>query len=210
MKSIMFNVNLDKVEVKSNDNSAYNPFVWCIEIPTLSAYTVEYFSLNISPLSSFHQGDIITGNTIEFETDFVKEEINSLEVVIYYHGIKDYQALFPWITDEPVRKRLATYYEELEKTFEVKAWLPFVLMCAAVIEGMLYEKLGRPTVTLNEMIEQATENGLLNLNDSSIMHKARKSRNLVHINRRELPYVNRKEALEMRVTIDRLIKHFSF
>ncbi len=203
----MFNIKPTQVTQSKTEDGSLN--LWEINIPILSAYSVEYISANLDSLSMVWPNECFVDNVIKFPTDFDKSEIKNFVVVVNYHGIKEYEALFPWIKEEKLINRIAKFYAELEKCYENEAWLPALLMSGAVIEGLLYAKLGYQQNILNDLITIAQNRNLVSVKDASILHGIRRYRNLVHANNYNESFVSRKEALEVKTVIDRIIKKFA-
>jgi hypothetical protein len=177
-------------------------------VPTLPAYAIEHSDFSINGLGSNKEGDayaIIGDKVLCNESDIQADD--SLRLIIYYHGIRDYRLLFPLITDSALVERLGNFYEEAEKNFANGAWLSYALMCGAIYEGLLFAKLG-----VNETFALLTRNaltgGIIDTATADVIEKARNFRNLVHANRYHDIYVSRADAMDMRTTIDKLIKKF--
>lgn len=212
MKTSLFVVDVSSVDCIEGCNSN-SPFTWEIKIPLLPAFSVEYLSIKVDAVSALLSGEeSIDGNKLIVDSKFeLFSSIKSIPVEIHYHGIKDYSALFPNVNDSILRERLGVFYEEAEKNFEQGAWLSFTLMCGAVFEGLLHAKLnpGYTGNTFSDMISYAYRNGIINNKQRDIMNNVRNSRNLVHANKIREPYISRKNAMEIRITLDMLIKDFS-
>jgi len=181
----------------------------------LPAYSVEYFSIQLGPISALEDNLEVEGTneikiTSEFDISEVPEMGISVSITLNYHGIRDYSMLFPWINNSCLRERLGLFYEECEKNFEQGSWLSFSLMCGAIFEGILYAKLEMPNSnnTFKKMIDEAFVNELINDSQKEIMDKVRNLRNLVHGNNYRISYVSRKDAMDIRNTLDKLIKSF--
>ncbi|WP_374989663.1 DUF4145 domain-containing protein (plasmid) [Priestia megaterium] len=221
MKSTLFTVKSTHFNSIENLPDRKPRHTLSIEIPILPAFSIEYMSFQLGPLSAISPlsedpDDVrVTGTKISMLSDFSASEIeeiyDGLDVIIHYRGIRDYSLLFPWITHRNLRKRLGQFYEEAEKCFDQESWLAFSLMCGAVFEGMLYGKLERPTTnnTFHEMITTCKNRGFLNNHQANIMSKVKGLRNLVHANKYNIPYVERRDAMDIRATLDQLIKAFS-
>lgn len=81
------------------------------------------------------------------------------------------------------------------------------LMCGAIFEGMLFAKLEQPNNSkFHQLITSARQNNLINIDTESKMNKVRVYRNLVHASRHSDPYVSRVDAMDIRTTLDKLIK----
>lgn len=80
-----------------------------------------------------------------------------------------------------------------------------MLMCGAIFEGILFAKL-RQNKSFNDLISAASHTGLIDAHTESIMNTVRGYRNLVHANKHTDPYVSRIDAMDTRITLDKLIK----
>ncbi|OAH58325.1 hypothetical protein AWH48_18285 [Domibacillus aminovorans] len=215
MKSILIQVPFKNIKCRLNHstNSDVYPYLWEINIPILPAFSLGYFSVQTGALSNVSNDEgRMEGNKIIIAAEYqLMRHVDSLLIALHYHGIKDYSLLFPWVKNNSLRKRLGNFYEEAEKNFEQGAWLSFALLCGAVFEGMLHAKLNPPENgrTFEDMTSDAFAKGILNKTQHDIMKKVRKSRNLVHPNMINIPYVTRRDAMDIRVTLDKLIKDFS-
>ncbi|MEB9862126.1 DUF4145 domain-containing protein [Bacillus cereus] len=218
MKSILFEVNYEHINCSIKPSydplEELCPYLWHINIPILSALSVEYFSVQDRGSFSLSSLDtVVAGDTLIMESAYpLSEEHRSISVVVHYNGIRDYSLLFPWVSNVDLKRDLGLFYEEAEKNFEQGAWLSFALMCGAVFEGMLYAKLNYPSENgFNLMITRASneENNILNASQKEIMDKVRILRNRVHCNKFDLPYVSRVDAMDIKSLLDRLIKDFS-
>lgn len=221
MRSTLFHVNDQYIQTTAINQDPDSAFILNIEIPLLPAYSIEYLSIQLGPLTytSSLTGNaadtVINGNKIITESDYSASVINhsykGLGVIIYYQGIRDYSLLFPWVSPVKLRERLGMFYEEAEKCFSQGSWLSFSLMCGALFEGMLYSKLNRPTTNNNffDLINQGKNTNLLNNDQAHIMEKVRRLRNLIHANNFNYPYITRKDATDIKSTMDQLIKSFS-
>lgn len=182
-------------------------------ISTLPAYAIEYSDFLINGLGGHKEGDLvkeesiyeIRGNEILCKVADVSYD-DALRLVVFYHGIRDYRLLFPSVADIGLVERLALFYEEAEKNFESGAWLSYALMCGAIYEGLLFNKLGK-NMKFQILIAEALDNHI-DKRTADIMERARNFRNLVHANRFSEAYVSRVDAMDMRTTMDKLIKGF--
>jgi hypothetical protein len=213
MKSILFEVSTENILCKLNKENMRYPFLWHLEIPILSAFSIEYFSIQDGSVHTFStKNDQILGNELIVESEYpLTDDIEGVTVVVHYHGVRDYSLLFPWVHLQKLRERLGNFYEEGEKNFEQGAWLSFALMCGAVFEGMLYAKLN-PSGSKHgykDMLESALENNLIDAEQFGIMNNVRYLRNLVHGNKFELPYIDRASAMDLRSTLNNLLKDFN-
>ncbi|OOR20552.1 DUF4145 domain-containing protein [Bacillus cereus] len=219
MKSMLFRVTSEYVTSSNNPSfdrddlqRTHFPYLWDLRIPILPAFSVVYFSIEC-------EGDLVFSVTRdEIHDDILTIESDRsdlfdseyLSVVVHYNGIRDYSLLFPWVEKDGLKHDLGLFYEEAEKNFDQGAWLSFALMCGAVFEGMLYDKLGYPSKNnFNNMINVANDRNIISEHQKNIIDKVRESRNRVHCNKFDLPYVSRTDAMDMKSLLDRLIKDFS-
>lgn len=204
MNTIFFDVDMTTASVQTR-NGVLSVVV---KIPTIPAYAIEHSDLIVNGVGSK------TGNFYIIEGDeliCVQGTIgvnDVLRIIIHYHGIRDYRLLFPAVSDVGLVDRLANFYEESEKNFNAGAWLSFALMCGAIYEGLLFDKLNQ-NVKFQILINDACTNNLIDPHTAAIMHKTRNFRNLVHANRFSDPYVSRADAMDIKTTLDKLIKKFS-
>lgn len=212
MKSILFEVTPEDIESSVLDDGEY-PYLWKLYIPILSAFSVEYFTIQYGELVTFStKNDVVNGNFITVESGIDSNDWNkNLTVVITYNGIRDFSLLFPWIDIEDLRIRLGEFYEEADKSFETGAWLSFALMCGAVFEGMLFAKLSSSTQETNyfNLLEMGRQSHLIKEDQYTNMNKVRELRNLVHANKYNRAYIMRKDAMDIRKTLSELLKEFS-
>ena len=110
--------------------------------------------------------------------------------------------------DSSLAKRLGEFYEKSEKAFENGAWLSYALLCGGIFEGLLLDKKVAGNIFYDK-IEEAEKQLIINDLQKQIMHTARKARNILHANKYNDPYIIRKDAMDIRTTMDVLIKEFS-
>ncbi|MGG3651923.1 DUF4145 domain-containing protein [Bacillus pseudomycoides] len=220
MKSMVFKFNTDNVEVTNNpkfeveDRLKRYPYLCHFKIPILPAFSVEYFSVEVKGDTLLLTNEKLTSEntvTIERMVPYIPDDIDSVLIVVHYHGIRDYGLLFPQVTKERLKRDLGLFYEEAEKSFDNGAWLSFALMCGAVFEGMLYDKLGYPKKenSFVAMTNEAFDNKIINKQQKDILDYVRGLRNRIHCNKFNSPYVSRTDAMDMKSLLDRLIKDFS-
>ncbi|MFC8689279.1 DUF4145 domain-containing protein [Brevibacillus porteri] len=214
MKTTMFEVEKSALNCSKNTdvntNSEY-PYIWKISNSLFLAYSIEYFSLQHGGQNVQISADQSVGHELIILSEYELIDDVPTSVVLHYHGVRDYSLLFPWVANVNLRERLGLFYEEAEKNFDQGAWLSFALMCGAVFEGMLFAKLNPASSRNNfsNMITDATANRLLNGHQQNIMNTVRNFRNLVHGNLYTNPYITRKDAMDIRTTLDKLIKEFN-
>lgn len=201
-------------QMKVGSYDAYERVI-AVEVPTLSAYAVEHadFTPPIgvdTGLSILSLGPdfYVNADELKFSSGFSLKfsSIESCRLVIHYHGIRDYSHLFPMVSDAQFRIRLGQFYEEAERTFESGSWLAFALMASAVYEGLLSWKLNSRSEPFAKLIAKAHQRGLIETQEAQILGTAREHRNLVHAARFETPWVQRGGAMDMRTTMDSLIR----
>ncbi|MNP50482.1 hypothetical protein D3C76_1447490 [compost metagenome] len=117
--------------------------------------------------------------------------------------------LFPKVTDDKIANRLGCFYEEAEKCLSNNAWLSYSLMCAAIFEGLLYWKY-KTKESLYSLTENAYAENVIDLHTKLIIDNVRNSRNLVHTNNYNDDYISRCKAMDIRTTMDKLIKEFDY
>jgi hypothetical protein len=199
MKSKLINLTHNKKKWIIDENK---PELYHIPIPTINAYSIEYITA------------ILSGKILELSVDCVKEKcieifsrinLNEVEIKlqIYYHGIREFELLFPSVNNQKLRIRLGEFYKESELAFDNGAWLSFVLMSGSIFEGVLYSLINK-NETFQKLIDQALSNGLITTYESNIMHKVRNFRNLVHSSRYDEPFVPRADAMDVK----RLLEDF--
>ena len=205
MNTILFDLDYDTATHEVRDGKSIVVF----KVLTLPAYAIEHSDFSINGLGSNKEGDayFINGDEVQCEENDVAAD-DSLRLIIYYHGIRDYRLLFPLVASADLVARLASFYEEAEKNFDTGAWLSYALMCGAIYEGLLFDKLAA-NETFAVLTRNALAGGLIDAASANIMNKARNFRNLVHANRFHEVYVSRADAMDMRTTVDKLIKKFS-
>jgi len=212
MKSILFEINNNDIQcLKNEDSETKNDFeyVIVISLPLFSAFSVEYFSVvvdNQSVPCSIEKN--IKGGNIRILSEYSINEQYEVTVMLYYHGIRDYSLLFPWIEGEQLRQRIGYYHEEADKNFESGAWFSFSVMCGAIFEGILYAK-GIQGDRFYDKIQNAFREGLLTERQKEIFDLVRKYRNALHSNLYEVPLITRKDAMDIKNTLNMIIKSFS-
>ncbi|EOD77771.1 hypothetical protein D515_03533 [Grimontia indica] len=180
-------------------------------VPTLSAYAIEFSELRI--FGFFEEGthktltqDIdyfINGDSI-FIDYFHPVHVTYIQLIVNYHGIREYELLFPKVTNLELKSRLAKFYQESEASFESQSWLCYSLMNAAIFEGMLISVIGKDCGFYN-LIEMAKNKGYINSFESECIHNARNKRNLIHAGKFKADFITRAEAMDLRTVMDKLI-----
>jgi len=204
MKSTIFDLVITSPTCV-HKNPSDNVYVYEFTIPILPAFAIEYFTLQFGASSCFpDKQDSIQNDKLTIFLGYSLDEVDS-KLVIHYHGIRDYALLFPFITDSSLKERLGDFYREAEITFENASWLSFILMCGAIFEGILFAKLEQ-NKSFHELIITASQQGLIDAYTKSIMNTVRGYRNLVHAKKYTDPYVSRMDSMDVRITLDKLIK----
>ncbi len=208
MKSTVFELTYPK-NVPDQANETDVKF----HIPILKAYAIEYSEFSFRGGFNDHK-ESIEGKGYELVEDGLIWRdsfypsfpgMDYYRLIIHYHGIRDYEALFPNVKNNSLRTRLSKFYEEAESNFDNAAWLSYALMCGALYEGLLFSHLDAD-LKFKSLIEEAHKQKMIDSKTESIMQATREIRNLVHASRCVEPYVTRAQAMDMRTTMDRLIQ----
>lgn len=181
-----------------------------LKLPTLPAYAAIDYSVKFEYISPFNSE--LGEPKYEIKGDTVRVTNLSLAfssavkglLVVHHVGIKDFTLLFPHIKSEQLKQRLAEFAQEAETAFENKAWMSYVLMVGAVLEGLLYDQFGNKTFA--ELITKAKETNIIKESEATLFNEVRKTRNRVHASKFEQPFTDRSTALELNVAYDRLLK----
>jgi len=188
--------------------------------PTLPAYAIEYAELIVPPDLDgtqdtrlfIDQGFEIANNKVLWHS-YRQPLFGNHEpiLIMHYHGIRDYNLLFP-ATSSTVRvQRLANYYEEADKCFYSGAWLSFMLMCGAVFEGLLFDAIGSSSPNeFKALIGKAAETELITDSEQILIDKVRAYRNMVHLDNKEGRYVSRADVMDTRKVLDSIVQRFSY
>ena len=181
-------------------------------IPTLPAYAVDFANLIINGISNaIDQNTIaIRDKNLVWKISPESYEIDSSDkcyLEVHYHGIRDYSLLFPHVqTIEPDRAaHLGLYYSEMEASFDNAAWLSFMLMAGAIFEHLLFFATGGAKQTLFDLNNESLIRGIISQSDFYVIDKSREYRNVIHANKINKYYVQRKDAMDARSLIERLI-----
>jgi hypothetical protein len=193
-----------------------------LEIPSLSAYAIEYSELFGPPSLDAGHIEYVEGRDFYVEKGCVVLAVSlnappihgaledaDIRFSVHYHGIRDFGLLFPQVAEDTLRRRLGNFYEEAERVFDVAAWLSFALNAAAIYEGLLGWRLGRARGTLEKFTEEALELGVIDETARCTIDVARHARNLVHASHHKKPFISRTDAMDMRMVMDKLIREFS-
>lgn len=212
------NFDLDWVSARVECHEGFTtPRIVVFPVPTLSAYAVAHSNFytdsgfaDTSQLQNIEGRDFeIVGDSVIWRSPvqpFIPAD-GTYRLIVHYHGIRDYEALFPSVQDLNIRRRIAQFQEEADTVFQQKAWMSYVILSTAVLEGLLVYRLGNKKLV--RLIDEASESGLINDAGRNALHNARDRRNLVHASRAQEPYVSRLEAMDVRTSMDRLIKALS-
>lgn len=191
-------------------------------VPTLSAYAIEHAELVLPPHVDVGHVEQVEGKDFVIDGDlvrlkapccdpFLREGVpdSRVRLCIHYHDIRDYELLFPQVTDQTLRKGLALFYEESQLAFEARAWLSFAVMAAAVYEGLLRCRFSKPKGMLLELSGLAHEHKLITDAELHLLDAARRARNLVHLSTQTAGSISRTQALDIRTSLDRLVRALS-
>lgn len=179
-----------------------------LPLPIINAYAIDYYDFRLNGVAGYSSWvDIKDGCIDVTAVEFTIAPYENYELLIYYHGIRDYEALFPFVTDSKLRERMADFYEDAEKCFESSAWLPFLLMCGGLFEGMLRSQ-SVTDFSFAAQISKAAEENIITTEEASIMTKVRQGRNVIHASKSESEYIKRKDAMDIRKVLDKLIDKF--
>lgn len=191
-------------------------------VPTLSAYAIEHAELVLPPHVDVGHVEQVEGKDFVIDGDlvrlkapccdpFLREGVpdSRVRLCIHYHDIRDYELLFPQVTDQTLRKGLALFYEESRLAFEARAWLSFAVMAAAVYEGLLRCRFSKPKGMLLELSRLAHEHKLITDAELHLLDAARRARNLVHLSTQTAGSISRTQALDIRTSLDRLVRALS-
>lgn len=182
-----------------------------INIDLLPAFAIDHCILSINGFN-YYTDFTLNNNILHWDGNFCLQDNDELILTIIYFGIRDYQLLFPWITNQDLKIRLGDFYREAEINFENGCWLSYALMCGALYEGILFAKFPLRNsrglfYTFKQLIDHAYNETCINIATKNLMDKTRDIRNLVHANNHVKPFVSRLEAMDMRTTMDSLIKY---
>ncbi|WP_290697452.1 hypothetical protein [Amphritea sp.] len=181
------------------------------KVPSLPAYAVLHHHLDYD-----HS---VFGESAEKPQFYIKYDVvricrvpslcvsfnKTATLTVSYSGIRDYAMLFPHIKNEGLQQRLGQFAEEAEKAFDACAWMSFVLMAGAVIEGLLVGRFGN-NKNFKTLIQLANEAGVLGVDDLESIQEVREARNRVHAERFDEPFIERLLAMDVYVIFDRLLK----
>ncbi|MDP4202564.1 MAG: hypothetical protein Q8861_07695 [Bacteroidota bacterium] len=205
MKTTTFIIDFINVTLIPNTNEAD------INIDLLPAFAIDHCILSINGVN-YHTDFTLNNNIVHWDGAFALQNNDELILTIIYFGIRDYQLLFPWITNQDLKIRLGEFYREAEINFENCCWLSYALMCGALYEGILFAKYPLRNqrglyYTFKQLIDHAHNATCIDITSKNLMNKTRDIRNLVHANNHVRPFVSRLEAMDMRTTMDSLIKY---
>lgn len=209
MKTTVFQLVNPSFEKES---PPFGPQETVFKIPTLPAYSIIDHSLDSGDYSPYETGNHQTIYSLESDCIRIQGTKNWLShsskdrFVIHYAGIRDYSLLFPHIKEESSQVRLGQYAEEADTSFETGAWLSFMMMAGAVIEGLLDNCTPASANSFNQMIIKARQREILSEEDETLCHKVKEARNLIHLRKSDLAYVDRTLAMDTYVFYDALIK----
>ena len=125
-------------------------------------------------------------------------------LTIYHNGIKDFELLFPHVSDNSLRARIGSFAEEAYNCFQSHSWVSYCLMVGGVLEGLLYDKFGN--FNFSTLIEKARTAKIISEVEATLIDEVRSARNRIHANKHRESIIDRKMALELSVAYDRLIQ----
>lgn len=186
------------------------------QVPVLSAYA--HLNHNVDIHSNEIKGSFGSEHAMRSIYSTIKDDLVTVRNVshiyklfdfsgiltVYYSGIIDYGLLFPHVKKKELKVRLGQFAEEAESAFESQSWMSYVLMVGAIVEGILYDKLEYKN--FNKLISTARAIGIITDAEVGQMDEVRRLRNRIHPNKYSEPFANRKIAMELSVTYNRLIK----
>ncbi|MEN8078956.1 hypothetical protein ABFP60_18490 [Clostridioides difficile] len=222
----LYTITIEKRQLSISNNSL------TANLPILKAFGINQAHFLSGVLNCMLGDEMKIDNGIltlyfpdDYEIDLSDGDFRTVEnksiLNIYHTGIKDYSLLFPNIQaqNKDLAIRLGKYYYESENAYNNELWLSFILMCGGIFEGLLYHELNYPTykagknkgesMTFYDMNKLAIEKNIILKNDYEIINKARKARNSIHANKYTFNYYSRKDAVEMKHILDKLIYKFS-
>jgi len=188
-------------------------------LPILPAYAIEYAELKVPPnLDGVGKTELLEGREFTISGDKViwpgyraplLGRPAAVTLIIHCHGIRSYERLFPSVRGDDRARRLGQFYEEADKTFEEGAWLSFLLMCGAVFEGLLFDRLDED-LSFSRLARKALDEGTVSEKEYNAMDRVRNLRNAVHLSRISKVYATREEAMDTRKILDDMIVRFSY
>jgi len=186
-------------------------------MPLLPAFAIEYAELRVPGFIDTPEEHLLLGKGFDINGDEVltphyKDTFFNTppQMIIHYHAIRDYQLLFPGLHNQDYKPKLALMYEEAEKNFESGAWLSFVLMCGSVIEGLLFDSVGKNGLGLCELTKRAYKRSYIDSHQKEVIDHLKDMRNFIHTDDEKTHYVKRAEAIDSHKVLNDLIKSFSY
>ncbi|MCJ2140271.1 hypothetical protein [Methylobacterium sp. E-066] len=210
MKTTHFNLT---AQVPAVPSGTISPPTQSFTVRSLDAYAISNAFVQVNGINNLVDGinSQIAGDTLTCN-DFKLQQPDNVVLQIYYHGIRDYSALFPTVkSTEPARAiRMGAFYQEAENCFEQGAWISFMLMSAAIFEHLLYYKLGSPNnpTALSALNTRALNQGAITQNAHNIIKTTNNARNVIHCNRMADPDITRAQAMDAKTVIDELMRAF--
>lgn len=181
-------------------------------IPTLPAYAIlttslEYhdpgrfdeFGNGMSPRHSVDNDSVIIHNV----SGLPDMNSDGNRLIVHYAGIRDYSLLFPHINNPEKQMRLGQFADEADRAFESSAWMSFVIMSSAVVEGLLSEYFKGKFMAL---IQQAEAENLISTSEAESLQTVRLVRNQFHTNKYSGAFADRTLAMDVFTLYDRLLK----
>lgn len=99
--------------------------------------------------------------------------------------------------------RLGQFADEADRAFESSAWMSFVIMSSAVVEGLLSEYFKGKFMAL---IQQAEAENLISTSEAESLQTVRLVRNQFHTNKYSGAFADRTLAMDVFTLYDRLLK----
>jgi len=208
------NVTTFRLENAEHTESA-SPAINCADaifrLPILSAYAIQQTKLELDNQIHMDTGYTPAKYVIKNECVIVENAISwpyteppTGILIVYYSGIIEYSRLFPHVENKSLRERLGQFSHEVDSAFESQSWMSYVLMVGAVVEGLLFDKFGNKT--FGKLIEEADREGIIEPDEVTLFNEVRNLRNRVHANRCNEAFADRKIAMQLSVTYERLLK----
>jgi len=210
VKTTIFKLENPEYADVGENSKLFGVYGISFDLPTLSAYAICHTNIDLPSFSADNEGSglppyRIEGNRVVLEPTrspvFGKLEGS---LFVYHTGIRNYELLFPHVTDDGLRKRLGQFAEEADKAFESGSWMSYTMMVGAALEGVLYSLFGN--LKFERLIAKAAEDGVIIDQERDLLNKVREQRNLIHASRYAKSFVDRETAMDLSVVYDRLLK----
>lgn len=184
-----------------------------IDLKFLEAFSVSHIEMKISgaPSQNESQDFFVDGYRVSLsqEVSEAVAEDDKIEFLISYYGVRDYSALFCFLSDDELVEKMGRYYRESEICFASGCWLSYLMMVGAIFEGILYDKLkdcielDRDIASKNfgKLLEKAHAEGHLLKDAYDTMDSVRKKRNLIHVGCEPETYPSYTDAMDAKVVL---------